>query len=348
MRRRPSATGAPARACGRATGHAARPRPASGASGRAQTGRSGSPAPRPGRNSAIPRPGPRHARRGTRPGRCRRSRRTAPVRPDGRHRPEASRSGLGRPKGARGVRWSATAPAGRPSPSNGPRRTASDAGTTARSRPTGRPAPRETVPRAAPRRGAGRPQGGLRSGAGGARPPPIGATSLSFRDPVTITWPQDGTGMLTKALTPCRARPCPKAAMTQIVTRFAPSPTGYLHVGGARTALFNWLFARGRGGKFLLRIEDTDRARSTPEATAAILKGLTWLGLDWDGEPVSQFERKDRHAEVARQMLDQARPTSASPPPTRSRPGARRTRASPSSARGAMRPTCPTRPMRSA
>lgn len=94
--------------------------------------------------------------------------------------------------------------------------------------------------------------------------------------------------------------------MTQelpVVTRFAPSPTGYLHIGGARTALFNWLYARGRGGKFLLRIEDTDRARSTPEATEAILKGLTWLGLDWDGEPVSQFERKDRHAEVAREML---------------------------------------------
>ncbi|MBU3028509.1 glutamate--tRNA ligase [Paracoccus marinaquae] len=89
----------------------------------------------------------------------------------------------------------------------------------------------------------------------------------------------------------------------QIVTRFAPSPTGYLHIGGARTALFNWLFARGRGGKFLLRIEDTDRARSTPEATAAILKGLEWLGLDWDGEPISQFARKDRHAEVAREML---------------------------------------------
>ena len=88
-----------------------------------------------------------------------------------------------------------------------------------------------------------------------------------------------------------------------IVTRFAPSPTGYLHIGGARTALFNWLYARGRGGKFLLRIEDTDRARSTPEATQAILKGLTWLGLDWDGEPISQFERRDRHAEVARQML---------------------------------------------
>ncbi|MCU0815393.1 MAG: glutamate--tRNA ligase [Cypionkella sp.] len=89
----------------------------------------------------------------------------------------------------------------------------------------------------------------------------------------------------------------------QIVTRFAPSPTGYLHIGGARTALFNWLYARGRGGKFLLRIEDTDRERSTPEATAAILQGLRWLGLDWDGEAVSQFARKDRHAEVAHQML---------------------------------------------
>ncbi|MDQ1900905.1 glutamate--tRNA ligase [Paracoccus sp. WLY502] len=88
-----------------------------------------------------------------------------------------------------------------------------------------------------------------------------------------------------------------------VVTRFAPSPTGYLHIGGARTALFNWLYARGRGGKFLLRIEDTDRARSTPEATEAILKGLTWLGLDWDGDPISQIARKDRHAEVAREML---------------------------------------------
>jgi len=88
-----------------------------------------------------------------------------------------------------------------------------------------------------------------------------------------------------------------------VVTRFAPSPTGFLHIGGARTALFNWLYARGRGGQFLLRIEDTDRARSTPEATEAILKGLTWLGLDWDGEPVSQFARAGRHAEVAREML---------------------------------------------
>ena len=90
----------------------------------------------------------------------------------------------------------------------------------------------------------------------------------------------------------------------QIVTRFAPSPTGYLHIGGARTALFNWLFARGRGGKFLLRIEDTDRARSTPEATEAIFSGLRWLGLDWDGEAISQFARAPRHAEVARAMLE--------------------------------------------
>ncbi|KMK67179.1 glutamate--tRNA ligase [Puniceibacterium sp. IMCC21224] len=89
----------------------------------------------------------------------------------------------------------------------------------------------------------------------------------------------------------------------QTVTRFAPSPTGFLHIGGARTALFNWLYARGRGGKFLLRIEDTDRARSTPEATAAILRGLNWLGLDHDDEVISQFERAPRHAEVAHDML---------------------------------------------
>ena len=92
-----------------------------------------------------------------------------------------------------------------------------------------------------------------------------------------------------------------------VVTRFAPSPTGALHIGGARTALFNWLYARGRGGKFLLRIEDTDRARSTPENAQAILDGLTWLGLDWDGAPVSQFDSAARHAEVAHQMLDAGR-----------------------------------------
>ncbi len=90
---------------------------------------------------------------------------------------------------------------------------------------------------------------------------------------------------------------------TSVVTRFAPSPTGFLHIGGARTALFNWLFARHHGGRFLLRIEDTDRARSTPEATEAILTGLSWLGLDWDGDAVSQAARSARHAEVAQQML---------------------------------------------
>jgi len=88
-----------------------------------------------------------------------------------------------------------------------------------------------------------------------------------------------------------------------VVTRFAPSPTGYLHIGGARTALFNWLFAKHHGGKYLLRIEDTDRARSTQPAIEAILDDLSWLGLDWDGEVTYQFERATRHAEVAKQML---------------------------------------------
>jgi glutamyl-tRNA synthetase len=88
-----------------------------------------------------------------------------------------------------------------------------------------------------------------------------------------------------------------------VVTRFAPSPTGYLHIGGARTALFNWLFARHHGGKYLLRIEDTDRARSTQAAIDAILDGLSWLGLDWDDEVTYQFGRAARHAEVARRML---------------------------------------------
>jgi glutamyl-tRNA synthetase len=88
-----------------------------------------------------------------------------------------------------------------------------------------------------------------------------------------------------------------------IVTRFAPSPTGFLHIGGARTALFNWLYARHHGGRFRLRIEDTDRKRSTPEAIQAILVGLEWLGLDWDGEVVYQSERAGRHAESARALL---------------------------------------------
>jgi glutamyl-tRNA synthetase len=89
-----------------------------------------------------------------------------------------------------------------------------------------------------------------------------------------------------------------------VVTRFAPSPTGYLHIGGARTALFNWLFARHHGGKFLLRIEDTDRARSTDEAIAAIFDGLEWLGLAGDEPPVFQFARAARHAEVANALLE--------------------------------------------
>src|SRR5438270_6257130 len=87
------------------------------------------------------------------------------------------------------------------------------------------------------------------------------------------------------------------------IVRFAPSPTGFLHIGGARTALFNWLYARHHGGIFRLRIEDTDRQRSTPEAVAAIIDGLSWLGLEWDGEIVHQFTGAARHAEVARQLL---------------------------------------------
>jgi glutamyl-tRNA synthetase len=97
-----------------------------------------------------------------------------------------------------------------------------------------------------------------------------------------------------------------------VVVRFAPSPTGFLHIGGARTALFNWLFARhhqlhGQGGVFRLRIEDTDRQRSTPEAVAAIIDGLSWLGLDWDGEIVHQFAGAARHAEIARELLAKGR-----------------------------------------
>jgi glutamyl-tRNA synthetase len=99
--------------------------------------------------------------------------------------------------------------------------------------------------------------------------------------------------------------PAPDAATgTDIVTRFAPSPTGYLHLGGARTALFNWLFARHHGGKALLRIEDTDTKRSTQDAIDKIITGLDWLGLDFDGDPVFQSQRADRHREVALAMLD--------------------------------------------
>ncbi len=88
-----------------------------------------------------------------------------------------------------------------------------------------------------------------------------------------------------------------------VVVRFAPSPTGFLHIGGARTALFNWLYAKHHGGKFLLRIEDTDRLRSTTEAVEAIIDGLRWLEIHWDGDIVMQSERQERHAAVARELL---------------------------------------------
>ena len=91
----------------------------------------------------------------------------------------------------------------------------------------------------------------------------------------------------------------------KVVTRFAPSPTGFLHIGGARTALFNWLYARSHGGKMLLRIEDTDRERSTQAAWDAIIEGLTWLGIDWDGEAVSQYARAERHRDIALQLVEQ-------------------------------------------
>jgi glutamyl-tRNA synthetase len=104
----------------------------------------------------------------------------------------------------------------------------------------------------------------------------------------------DGTGFL------CYIAP-------MVTVRFAPSPTGFLHIGGARTALFNWLYAKHYGGQFLLRIEDTDRARSTEAAVDAILDGLRWLGLDWDGEVVYQAQRAARHAELARQLLNEGK-----------------------------------------
>ena len=94
------------------------------------------------------------------------------------------------------------------------------------------------------------------------------------------------------------------SASSSVVTRFAPSPTGFLHIGGARTALFNWLFARHHGGKFLLRIEDTDKVRSTREAIDAILDGMQWLGLDWDGHEYYQSQFWARHAEVAHKLLE--------------------------------------------
>ncbi|MBT4204475.1 MAG: glutamate--tRNA ligase, partial [Rhodobiaceae bacterium] len=91
---------------------------------------------------------------------------------------------------------------------------------------------------------------------------------------------------------------------SEIITRFAPSPTGYLHIGGARTALFNWLFSKNKNGKMFLRIEDTDKTRSTKEAIDAILFGMEWLGLNWDGDVIFQSQRIDRHKEVAYKLLE--------------------------------------------
>src|SRR4249919_456165 len=108
-------------------------------------------------------------------------------------------------------------------------------------------------------------------------------------------------GALTQSIRPETQRKAGLSASGKnpaVVTRFAPSPTGFLHIGGARTALFNWLFARHHGGRFLLRIEDTDRARSSAEAVEAIFEGLAWLGLEWDGDAVMQSSRAARHAEV--------------------------------------------------
>src|SRR4029078_2734039 len=99
-------------------------------------------------------------------------------------------------------------------------------------------------------------------------------------------------------------RPERMADCVQMRVRFAPSPTGALHIGGARTALYNWLLARGQGGAFLLRIEDTDRERSTPENVEQIFDALRWLELDWDEEPVFQSQRQQRHAEVVQRLLD--------------------------------------------
>ncbi len=101
--------------------------------------------------------------------------------------------------------------------------------------------------------------------------------------------------------------PDPKSMSEGVVTRFAPSPTGFLHIGGARTALFNWLYAKANGGKMMLRIEDTDRKRSTGEAIDAIMDGLSWLGLEWDGDPFYQHAMAERHAEVVEQLLARGR-----------------------------------------
>ena len=127
----------------------------------------------------------------------------------------------------------------------------------------------------------------------------------------------------------------------QVRVRFAPSPTGALHIGGARTALYNWLFARGRGGELILRIEDTDRERSTPENVEQILDALRWLELDWDEGPISQYERAGRHHEALERLLESGAAYRDPAPAMTSRRGRRST----ATAAIAVRPrTNPTRP----
>ncbi len=121
--------------------------------------------------------------------------------------------------------------------------------------------------------------------------------SPGYRSPLPLCYTKGGIISL-------RHNPEKINSMTsEVITRFAPSPTGYLHIGGARTALFNWLYAKAKGGRMLLRIEDTDRARSTDAAIQAIIDGLAWLGIDWDGEPIYQSTRAQRHREVAEELL---------------------------------------------
>ena len=124
--------------------------------------------------------------------------------------------------------------------------------------------------------------------------------------------------------------------------RFAPSPTGALHIGGARTALFNWLLARHEGGELVLRIEDTDRERSTPENVEQILDALRWLELDWDEGPIMQSERSERHGAALQALLAAGTPTTAAPPRRTSRPTSWRTAPSTASAAsGESRRTAP-------
>src|SRR3954447_5188691 len=131
-----------------------------------------------------------------------------------------------------------------------------------------------------------------------ARPPILSTAS-------TIAAPYAAQGSMLSPPSPRISSSSRRIApmSSPVVTRFAPSPTGFLHIGGGRTALFNWLYSKHHGGRMLLRIEDTDRQRSTQEAVDAILDGLKWLGLDWDGEPISQTSRVARHRETAEALL---------------------------------------------